>query len=121
MSAKAKDGIFVGGWVPDKLNMRRPAACESCGGTGVLFQLDAQVDFFMIIDRYVCPGCRGACCKEKLDRDFTDVDLQCAPEATEKRGRVGDEVGNGFSGYIIQRHGKVVRFQRALEVGRILL
>lgn len=87
----------------------------------MLFQLDARVDVFMIIDRYVCPGCRGACCKEKLDRDFTDVDLQCAPEATEKRGRVGDEVGNGFSGYIIQRHGKVVRFQQALEVGRTLL
>ncbi len=109
---EAKDGIFVGGWGV-KLGLRHPAACHACGGTGALFQMDTCVDGrFMILDRYLCPGCNGMCCKDKVDYLPHKIDIEYNVEPAIARGRIGELEGDSLSGSIVRKRGKAVHFQQ---------
>lgn len=87
----------------------------------MLLQVLTKPILGVVVDKFLCPRCRGHGCDDKQDTSFEDVDVNCAPGSCRMRGRVGDVEGNGFSGILVLRHGKVHHFQRGPEGGQTLL
>lgn len=99
---QSRRGLLVKGW-PAELG-RYPAPCPTCTGNGYLFQmLVSGSDAGEVVDKFICPRCRGNGCEDRKDAVFEDIDITCYPESTTIRGRRGDVEGDGFSGTIPER------------------